>query len=199
MFTGPTPVARILREQCTPRDTPVSTQRSLLLKRNSASTIVPVMLDRHLPLKAKCPITGGVKPVAVPMTGGDSVLSRVQSGDMPRHALWELCGGQQGEPGSRCVVWVLENPSAIFGGVREHQHGVFCYCGIPPCRCTNESVRCPPPPKRVFTVYLNPREVVYLWRWERSDPEDDTLPLDWFAARRFSEGMLWPKRRPPIC
>ena len=169
------------------------------MKRNSSSSIVPRVLDRHLPLQAKCPRTGELKPVAVPMTGGDSVISRVQSGDMPPHHRWELCGGQNVEPASSCVVAVLENPSAIFGGVREHQRGGFCYCGVPPCSWTNGSVRCPPKPKMIFAVYLNPRDVVYLWRWEPSDTEDSTLPLDWFAARRFSEGMLWPEKRPPIC
>ncbi len=157
------------------------------------------MLTRHLPLKAICPKTGDLKPVAVPMMGKNSVIARIQDGDAGLHKRWELTGGEKGDLTLSCVVCVLESPRAIFGGVREHQEGGYCYCGKPPNSWTNKAVCCPPPPGKIFVVYVNPQDVVYEWRWEGCDPKENSLPVDWFRSKRFSEGMIWPTKQPSIC
>ncbi|GMU24541.1 MAG: hypothetical protein AMXMBFR13_46150 [Phycisphaerae bacterium] len=45
-----------------------------------------------------------------------------------------------------------------------------------------------PIPRQVFLVFVNDEQIAYNWRWERSDPEEPTLPVD--HQSRFKKRLL---------
>ena len=117
------------------------------------------MAARHLPLTARCHETGDTKTVRLP---ADVALKIVKYG--PESKFYELRGDSSPLMEGSSVAEVLLDPVAIFGGIREHQGGGFCYAGKASQRWTNGGARCPPPPAMVFAVYLNARYEVYEWR-----------------------------------
>ncbi len=88
------------------------------------------------------------------------------------------------------VPWVLQNPTAIFRGVREVGESQWlCYVGEPPDAYnykTGERVR--PWLGQLFLVFLDDDRIIYNWRWDKADPDDLRLPLDF--AHRFEERLL---------
>ncbi len=88
----------------------------------------------------------------------------------------------------RAAKHVLTNPIRIFAGVREFNPGGWCFRGRPTIWHIRETVTAPFPADRVFSVYLNPRLMVYECRAEYSSREDADLPIDW--GNRYS-GIVW--------
>lgn len=77
---------------------------------------------------------------------------------------------------------VLETPLLIFEGVRQFNEGGWCYVGRPTEYYLREQVTVSPlEPERVFTVYLNPRMMVYEWRLESADRSGIAFPKDHFT------------------
>ena len=82
------------------------------------------------------------------------------------------------------VPQVLGSPTVIFEGLRwegdedRDRPGWRCYCGKPATmydkRCTEVSAD----PKQVFLVFVNDKEIVYMWRWEFADEDDQEIPKD---------------------
>jgi hypothetical protein len=147
------------------------------------------MEARNLPLQAICPRTGERKTVRVPMV--EVVIPIHKNG--PQCGFFELLGDATPDLAGSSVAECLLKPGAILGGVREHQSGGFCYCTLVSQRWTNGGNKVPPPPGMVFTVFVNPRDWVYHWRWNPADPRDLRLPRGWDDPRRFNEGIVWPK------
>lgn len=85
--------------------------------------------------------------------------------------------------------FVLENPCAIFRGIREHKKGGYCYVGLPAEWCVAENVKATFPKDKVFCVYVNPAMFVYDFRAEKSDPAQECMPEN--PEGRFKE-KLWP-------
>lgn len=141
------------------------------------------METAHYPLTAFDPDTEGQKQVKLLKED----FSRIQRNDPP-HKVYHLIG----ENGAHSSVQeVLNNPCAIFSGVRDHQVGGVCYCGIPSRRWFNSGSSADPPPGFVFLVYVSPRGCVFEWRWTRADDQHGCWPVDW--EDRFNGGLLWPK------
>lgn len=88
------------------------------------------------------------------------------------------------------VPFVLQNPTAIFRGVRDEGESQWlCYAGLPEDAFnhrTGERVR--PWAGQVFLVFVDDDRIVYNWRWDRSDATSLRLPVDY--AERFEERLL---------
>lgn len=141
------------------------------------------MPDRHYPLEAFCPRTN--ETVSLRIT---AATARDVSKYGPPKKFYELCGDATPADSGSCVQDVLRSPSAIYEGVRDYQEGGTCYCGTPTCSWTNGGARCPPHPKKLFAVYVNPRGEVYTWRWITADPRDPRLPEDTAGFREREHG-----------
>lgn len=81
------------------------------------------------------------------------------------------------------VPWVLQNPLAIFAGIREKDETQqidddcwLVYVASPPHRYLSPDVTAPPPSDMVFCVYLTDERVIFNWRWERADADGSGLP-----------------------
>jgi hypothetical protein len=85
--------------------------------------------------------------------------------------------------------FVLENPIAIFQGIREYKKGGFCFVGQPTDWYVAENVMSSFPKNRVFCVYVNPAMCVYEFRAEQADSVQACMPSD--SERRFRR-KLWP-------
>lgn len=92
------------------------------------------------------------------------------------------------------VPEVLQNPTAVFEGLRREQDddpwgcGWRCYCGIPSRRFTKDGREADPYPNQVFLVFVNDESVAYNWRWEKASQEDPELPANHEA--RFRRRLL---------
>lgn len=88
------------------------------------------------------------------------------------------------------VPFVLQNPTAIFRGVRDEGESMWlCYAGLPEDAFnhhTGERVR--PWTGQVFLVFVDDDRIVYNWRWDKSDATSLRLPVDY--AERFEERLL---------
>lgn len=88
------------------------------------------------------------------------------------------------------VPHALQNPNAIFRGVREEGESQWlCYIGSPPDAYnhrTGERMR--PWPGQVFLVFVDDDCIVYNWRWDKADTDELRLPID--HAQRFEERLL---------
>jgi hypothetical protein len=88
------------------------------------------------------------------------------------------------------VPWTLENPVAVFRGVREEGESQWlCYVAQPPDAYdyrTGERVR--PWLGQVFLVFVDDDRIVYHWRWDQTDPADLEHPRDF--ATRCEERLL---------
>jgi hypothetical protein len=92
------------------------------------------------------------------------------------------------------VPSILQNPSAIFEGLRrdedEDRRGVGwrCYCGIPEHSYRSDGTESRPYPGQVYLVFVNDERVAYNWRWDKADPKDLNLPLN--HETRFKRRLL---------
>jgi hypothetical protein len=92
------------------------------------------------------------------------------------------------------VPMILQHPTAIFEGLRRDEDedprgvGWLCYCGSPTVAYDREGVPRPPYAGQVFLVFVNDERVAYNWRWEKADPEDPRLPIDYGV--RFKRKVL---------
>lgn len=94
----------------------------------------------------------------------------------------------------RIMPAILINPTAIFEGLRrdddedKYGYGWRCYCGVPANSYRRDGTQAPPYPGQVYLVFVNDENVIYNWRWEKSDPDDPRLPIDHtnrFRTRRL--------------
>jgi hypothetical protein len=83
----------------------------------------------------------------------------------------------------------LLRPNAVFRGLRDRgASNWLCYVGSPTKAYDYENgQRVPPWPGEVFLVFVNDQRVVYNWRWEKADPADPKLPIDF--ETRFLERL----------
>ncbi len=141
------------------------------------------MAGRILLLDAFCWQTGRTRQLK--MTA-ELALHVQKSG--PRWRYYELRGDHSSTVAGSSVHEVLTEPVVVFGGLRDLQEGGVCYCGKPQQRWTEGGVRCPPPPNRVFLVFVNPRDEVFDWAWAEEDPEMPGYPVG--HESRFKGGVL---------
>lgn len=93
------------------------------------------------------------------------------------------------------VPEVLENPSAIFEGLRrdededEHGNGWMCYCGLPTTAYNKNGTPINPWPDEVFMVFLNADCVAYHWYWHK---RDRTLPDHPDGHETRFRRRVWP-------
>lgn len=91
------------------------------------------------------------------------------------------------------VPAILQRPTAVFEGLRRDEDedrwgfGWRCYCGLPEHSYRSDGSTGRPYPGQVYLVFVNDERVAYNWRWEKSDPDDLTLPLD--HALRFKQRL----------
>ncbi len=142
----------------------------------------------HYPIEALDPATGGTIIVKVM----SDLVVRFQK-TRPAAMMHELIGDRSDPRSGSPVQYVLKHPFAIFTGLRELQVGGTCYCGVPTCAYTNSGAKIPPVPGKVFCVYINPKGVLFEWRWEPADPDASGLPLGHDDPERF-EMRIWPKQ-----
>lgn len=88
----------------------------------------------------------------------------------------------------RSAKHVLECPKRIFAGIRQFNEGGWCFTGRPMKWYIREHVEVPFPENLVFSVYLNPRFIVYECRAEPIDNNDANCPNDW--ENRY-KGLVW--------
>lgn len=92
------------------------------------------------------------------------------------------------------VPYILQHPTQIFEGLclevdeDARGYGWRCYCGIPKCDYSVDGKELDPRNNRVFLVFVNAENVAYNWRWEKCDPTDDKLPINY--KTRFKKGLL---------
>ena len=96
---------------------------------------------------------------------------------------------------ARIVPAVLQNPTAVFTGLRrdedEDRRGVGwrCYCGVPDHSYHQDGTRAGPRRGQVHLVFVNHEGVAYNWRWEPANPDDPELPRD-CDETRFRRRLL---------
>jgi hypothetical protein len=70
---------------------------------------------------------------------------------------------------ARLLKGVLESPAAVFQDLhREGFEEAYCYCGSPPHRFRSAEIQMPPPPRKVFLVYVTSDHrghIVLDWEW----------------------------------
>jgi len=95
---------------------------------------------------------------------------------------------------SRLVEYVIQNPTAIFEGIRrdadDPNYGASwrCYCGLPTCAFNASGKEVNPPAGMVFLVFVNDEMVVYNWRWDKADADTPRYPHNY--KDRFRERVL---------
>ena len=92
------------------------------------------------------------------------------------------------------VPMILENPSAIFEGLRRDEdedrwgYGWRCYCGLPEFSYRPDGSSAPPYFGQVYLVFVNDERIAYNWRWEKADPDNPSLPIG--HETRFKQRLL---------
>jgi hypothetical protein len=93
------------------------------------------------------------------------------------------------------VPLVLQKPRHVWRGLRwdddelhSESPGWLAYCKIPPYSYSEEGVKEPPRPNRVFLVCVNVERIVYRWWWVPCDPRDPECPEEY--DDRFREPLL---------
>lgn len=92
------------------------------------------------------------------------------------------------------VPAILQEPTAVFEGLRRDEDedrsagGWRCYCGVPAHAYLRDGTEIRPYPGQVYLVFVNEDGVAYNWRWEKADPEDPLLPVDY--QTRFKRQLL---------
>ena len=90
------------------------------------------------------------------------------------------------------AVKVLQDPLAIFGGVRAYREGGYCYVGRPDEWCIKRDCLAPFPEHLVFAVYVNLNLWLFDIQAERLERDSAFLPRGW--QERYRGGLLWQKR-----
>ncbi len=98
------------------------------------------------------------------------------------------------------VPEVLENPTAIFMGIRwDADENIaadvpswLCYVGLPSCSFNASGKQLDPYNDMVYLVFVNAERVVYHYRWDKCCPDNPRLPLghDDPEKPRFRERVL---------
>lgn len=139
---------------------------------------------------------GGTRREALAFPGVDPKTGRtvpIQLAFEKIRALPKLGAGKVKEAGF-IVPEVLAKPTAIFQGLTRDADdskrgaGWRCYAGRPGKCFEDDGRSVPPPPNRVFVVFVNDENVAYNWYWCSSDPSDATLPEGY--AERFHERLI---------
>jgi hypothetical protein len=92
------------------------------------------------------------------------------------------------------VPHTLARPTAIFEGLRRDEDedlwgcGWRCYCAIPASSFRADGTEAPAYPGQVYLVFVNDEGIAYNWRWEKSDPDDSRLPMNYQV--RFKRRLL---------
>lgn len=93
------------------------------------------------------------------------------------------------------VPHVLQNPTAIFQGLKRDSdepnrgtQGWHCYCGCPPHTYAKDGQQYPARSQYVFLAFVTVDDIVYTWRWEKSDPQDPHLPVN--HNERFEDNVI---------
>ncbi len=92
------------------------------------------------------------------------------------------------------VPAILQSPTAIFEGLRSDDDedrrgcGWRCYCGIPAQGYLQDGTPVRPFSGQVYLVFVNDEHVAYNWRWEKADPANPRLPVDY--QKRFRTRLL---------
>ena len=85
---------------------------------------------------------------------------------------------------------VMKEPMAIFQGLkREGYERGLCFSGKTDRYWISQSIETPFPPGKVFTVYINEDQCIFVWRLEREDGKDAGHPIRW--EERFTK-RIWP-------
>jgi hypothetical protein len=76
------------------------------------------------------------------------------------------------------VPFVLEHPTAVFRGLRDRESPEgLCYTGLPSKAYDySNGKKVGPWSGEVYLVFVNGAGAVYTERWEKSAPDDQTLP-----------------------
>jgi hypothetical protein len=88
------------------------------------------------------------------------------------------------------VPWAVQNPSAIFRGVREEGESQWlCFVARPQDAYDYKTgERRAPWLGQVFLVFVDDDRIIYNWRWDKADLNQPDLPLDY--VDRFEERLL---------
>lgn len=89
---------------------------------------------------------------------------------------------------ARCAKVVLDGFKRSFARPREFNEGGWCLTARPLEWTIKERVIVPFPRDLVYAVYMNPRFIVYEWRAEKADHEDDLCPVNW---RTRYGALIW--------
>ena len=123
----------------------------------------------------------------------DGTLGRVQISYQRMQTIGKRGLGQASEC-AYIVPYILENPTAIFEGLRRDEDepkqglGWRCYCGVPKCSYRADGSEGPPYQNQFYLVFVNDEGVAYNWRWEQADPHHPDLPQD--CETRFRKRLL---------
>jgi hypothetical protein len=76
------------------------------------------------------------------------------------------------------VPWALLHPTAIFRGLREEGEADWlCYVSVPSQAYDYRTGSLVPAWRgEVFLVFVNDDRIIYHWRWEKADPNNNRLP-----------------------
>jgi hypothetical protein len=87
------------------------------------------------------------------------------------------------------VKEILQNPGAIFQGLRTEQEEGFCYAGLASCAFSVRGIQIPPPTGYTFLVFVSTIDQIFQWRWEIAE-HNLVFPI---AHETRFERRVWPK------
>jgi hypothetical protein len=99
------------------------------------------------------------------------------------------------------VPFILQSPRSIFEGLCWDQDekgsrgvGWRCYCGLPELAYREDGIQIEPYHEEVCLVFVDDENIVYNWRWEKSDRADKGLPNEFDIqhgqGKRFKQRLL---------
>jgi hypothetical protein len=104
----------------------------------------------------------------------------------------ERSGPRQKFYDTRLIKGVLESPTAVYQDLqREGYSEAYCYCGLPPSRFRTSEIEIPPPPGRVFLVFVAVGvrgNIVLDWEWRAAHNDKLGHLMDDSCFGR----QLWP-------
>ena len=132
-----------------------------------------------IPVSGKCPYTFA--------DDAQFLVSRAMIDDLQKNGpKWKYYD-------AHLLMEALENPSAIFSGLRRtnFQDG-FCYSLLPELRWHDDQTKVAPPPIKVFAVHVHPKDDglhVLDWEWRIANPKEPDVPNRW---RIHFTRKIWP-------
>jgi hypothetical protein len=143
------------------------------------SSGVAVVIPEYIPIP-------GIDPYSID-SNGQFLISR----DQLQHL--EQYGPVQKFWDAPLVCNALEHPTVILEGLKRTNYDRgLCYCCVPTARWTSETEIIPPPPGKVFCVYVNPVVAGYFvldWDWRSVGLRTSGIPDRW---QRDFERIVWP-------